>query len=379
MNRHVLFCDSLAFWGGGEHWIVAVARALAARGWRTTVAGRDGSELLRRARAAGIETVAWPYHRDFDWATMSAAAGFLQRQAPDLVLVTTGRDIRTAGLAARWRGLPVVWRMGLMPKDKWIHRLTCTWVITRIIAPSEYVHRQIESLHWLQGRTTVIPNGVPDITAPSLEDVQAARTRLGVAADERIILYVGRLLPAKGVDVLVRAFGPPAAASPDVRLIMVGTGPEEETLHGLASESGIADRITFAGFTDDPSDYFTACDLLVLPSRFETFGFVLLEAMARAKPIVATRVGGVPEVTGDDSALLVGADDPNALSEAMSTLLRDHEMCRTLGRSGQQRMRALFSESRMVDRVEELFLSVITSGGASHGNAVPLESRSSAV
>jgi glycosyltransferase involved in cell wall biosynthesis len=355
MMPHVLFCDSLPFWGGGEHWIVTVAKRLSERGWQATVAGREGGELIRRAREVGLDTVAWPYRRDFDPATFAAAGRFLRAKTPDVVLVTTGRDIRTVGCAARLRGLPVVWRMGPLPKHSWLHRITGQWVVDHVIAPSQYVGGKLARFPWLRGKVTVINNGIETRAEPSAAKIAAARAELGVGEAERLVLYLGRLLHAKGVDILLRAYSAVNNCHPDAKLLLVGTGPERETLRRMVRELKLEEKVVFMGFTDDPSTVLSACDVLVLPSRSETFGFVLLEAMMFRKPIVASRVGGIPEVTGDDAAILVDPGEPTALGTALSDLLGDPIKRESLGNAGLKRVRELFLESRMLCDVEAVF------------------------
>jgi glycosyltransferase involved in cell wall biosynthesis len=357
---HVLLCDSLPFWGGGEHWMVVVARALAAQGWQITIAGREGAEILTRARLAGVSTVAWSYRRDFDIRTIVAASRYLRTYRPDVVVITTGRDIRTVGLVARWRKIPVLWRMGLKPKHTWVHRVTGQWVVGSVIAPSEYVGNDLEQFPWLRGKTTVIPNGIVPIEPLTAERIAAARAALNWQPDERVILYAGRLLMVKGVDLLIRAFAALAPQFPTARLVLVGDGADGDRFRRLASETGAAGRVDFCGYTTDPSTYFDACDVFALASRSETFGFVLLEAMIRGKPVVATRVGAVPEVTTGDSVLLVPQDDPRAIAEALTALLNDPRRRSALGERGRRRVAEQFSEERMVERTARLLEQVIS-------------------
>lgn len=358
MAPHVLFCDSLPFWGGGEHWIVMLATALARRDWRTAVAGRRGSALLLRAHLAGVETHDWAFRRDFDLSTILAAAKYLRRERPDLVVVTTGRDIRTVGLAARRYGIPVIWRMGLPPRHRWVHRVTGRYVVGHVIAPSHHVRSTLEDFDWLRGKITVIANGITAHSPPDEARIQDVRAQLGWADGDQIILYVGRLLRVKGVDVLLAAFASLRMEFPRARLVCVGTGPESERFRLIVKAHGMEEAVCFAGYTTDPSAYFDGCDIFVLPSRAETFGFVLLEAMARAKPVVATRVGGIPEATGE-AARLVAADDPAGLARELRDLLGDAERRRYLGEAGAQRVRSQFTAERMTDEVAALFENIL--------------------
>ncbi|MEW5700810.1 MAG: glycosyltransferase family 4 protein [Candidatus Zixiibacteriota bacterium] len=358
-DHSVLFCDSLPFWGGGEHWMVTMAGAIRERGWQATIAGRHGAEIINRAISVGVPTVAWPYRRDFDLATIIAAHRYLKFNRPDSVVLTTGRDIRTVGLAARWLRIPVVWRMGLKPKHNWIHRVTGRWVVDHVLAPSEYVRGELEQFPWLRGKTTVIPNGIAPIPPPDIERIRAARMALDLPTDELIILYAGRLLAVKGVDILIRAYAALVPPFPGSRLVLVGDGGDRERFQRLVVDAGIEGHVEFRGYTTDPAAYLDACDLLALASRSETFGFVLLEAMQRGKAIVATRVGAVSEVVTDECALLVPPENHQSLSEAIGALLSDAARRRVLGEAGHRRFMQHFTADRMIESTMQFFEQVI--------------------
>lgn len=338
-----------------------VSSALAARGWEITVAGRSGGELIRRAESAGLSTLSWPYKRDFDFATYRAASRWMRDNRPDAVLLTTGRDIRTVGLAAKRRGIPMVWRMGPKPKNNLVHRLTGK-IVAKVIAPSETVRRELEPFTWLKGKISVIPNGIAIVPAPTDEQVQAARTILQLPADTFLCLYVGRLMIGKGVDVLIDAFAEVHRQRPQAMLWIVGTGPAENSMRERCTALGLTGVVSFVGYSTDPSYYFAACDLFVLPSRYESFSFVLLEAMLHAKPCITTRAGAIPEVVGNDAAVMVPPADAGALSDAIVQLLDDPVRRRELAARARTRVVDNFDLNRTVDAVEMLCRSLAKAG-----------------
>ncbi len=354
----LLFCDSLPFWGGGEHWIVQVGEQLRARGWEVTIAGRHGAELLKRADRAGLPIVAWPFSRDFDLATIRAASRWLRDNRPDVVLVTTGRDIRSLGIAAKRRGIPVVWRMGPKPKDNLVHRITGA-LITHVIAPSETVRRELQPFPWLRNKITVVPNGIAIRPRPTSEEVAAARMLLGLPPSTFLCLYVGRLMRGKGIDVLIDGFVDVHNRHREAALWIVGAGPDEASARALVAKHELTGIVSFVGYSDDPSIYFTACDLFVLPSRYESFSYVLLEAMLHGKPCVTTRAGAIPEVVGDRGAKLIATDDPVQLAEAISELITDTALRTELANAGHHRVVDNFDLNKTVDQVETLFRSTI--------------------
>jgi glycosyltransferase involved in cell wall biosynthesis len=146
------------------------------------------------------------------------------------------------------------------------------------------------------------------------------------------------------------------AAVPDATLLVVGEGSRREVLEALAVELGIADRVVFTGRRDDVPAVTAALDVAVLPSYREALGLSVLEAMALSRPVVASEVGGIPEMIEDGiTGLLVPPHDPAALAAAIVRLLRDHPLADTLGRAGHDLVHDRFCIERMVAAVEQIY------------------------
>jgi len=181
-------------------------------------------------------------------------------------------------------------------------------------------------------RANVVYNGVnlPDF-------VQAARYEY----PQPYVLGIGRMVAQKGFDTLLEAFGRVDSAL--YHLLLAGDGPERPALEQLALRLGVEKRVRFLGRCDRPKTaaLFKGCSFFVLPSRYEPFGIVNLEAMAAGRAVIATRVGGVPEfVLDEQSGLLIPPDDPGAMAAAMGRMMEDHELRLQLGRQGLARARA---------------------------------------
>src|SRR5262249_48969403 len=183
----------------------------------------------------------------------------------------------------------------------------------------------------------------------------------------RLIVACGRLVPYKGFDVLLRAL-----RQVDAHLIIAGTGPLESELRGVASEAGVADRVTFAGYLSREGQrrMFGAADLFVLPSvnEAEAFGIVQLEAMCSAIPVVNTSLPtGVPWVARDDlEGLTVAPRDEAALAAAITGLLADRELATRLGAAGKERAVSLFKWQKFAaDVAEQYRLAFARRSGAS--------------
>jgi glycosyltransferase involved in cell wall biosynthesis len=204
------------------------------------------------------------------------------------------------------------------------------------VAVSERLARDVERMLDLPaGSLETVHNGVTDVRVEPLPRLRQEPT-LG---------FVGRLAAEeKGLDVLLRA----AARVPGAALVLVGDGPDRGALERLAAELGIADRVVFAGWSDEVRRLLPTFDVLVQPSRREGFGIALVEAMLAELPVVATDAGGMAEVVVDGvTGITVRQDDPGAVAAAADALLRDPDRRRAMGREGRRVALERFSAQAM--------------------------------
>jgi glycosyltransferase involved in cell wall biosynthesis len=177
-----------------------------------------------------------------------------------------------------------------------------------------------------------------------------------MAQDASIVGVVARLEPEKGHRTLLEAWPRVLARVPDAYLLVVGEGHLRPELELMAADLGIESRVVFAGRRDDIPAVTAALDVAVLPSYREAQGLVVLEAMALSRPIVATRVGGIPEMIEDGvSGLLVPPHDAPALADAIARLLLDHPLADTIARRGHDVVHDRFSVEFMVRAIEDLY------------------------
>jgi glycosyltransferase involved in cell wall biosynthesis len=174
----------------------------------------------------------------------------------------------------------------------------------------------------------------------------------------KYLLCIAAQNEKKGIDVLIRAFSKIKEYDPAIELLLLGDGPLRKEHERMAQSMGIANRVRFLGDRgrQDVVKLLHACELFVLPSRAEPFGIAIIEAMACRKPVVATRVGGIPEIIEDGkSGLLVEPDDPDALSKAICRLLDDRAFKTHLADNGYERVRANFLWEHAGAKYEKLF------------------------
>lgn len=211
----------------------------------------------------------------------------------------------------------------------------------------------------------VIPNAVDHVRFHPGVDGSAVRHRLNLRDEDRVVLFVGRVVPHKGIDYLVEA----AKYVPDATFVVAGDGPFLPTARRLAATFGVEDRVLFLGrlrYRDLPA-VFAACDVFVLPSasRLEAFGIVALEAMATARAVVVTDIPGVREVVEDGvEGLIADPVNPEDLAEKIRTLLDDPEARAEMGARGRQKVETRFGIAQVADAVEAVYRSVAEGAGS---------------
>jgi len=201
--------------------------------------------------------------------------------------------------------------------------------------------------------------------APSAEPAPVVAPR---GADERrVILVPARLDPQKGQDVILEALPAVRAAVPNAEVWLAGheTGTSSDELRALAERLGVSDAVRFLGFREDMAALMRRAEIVALPSRWEGFGLVLLEAMDACRPLVASAVGAIPEVVEDGvTGLLVPPEQPAALAQALLALLRDPQRAARLGAAGRRRLEQQFDERAMIEATEGVYNGLLGGGPA---------------
>jgi glycosyltransferase involved in cell wall biosynthesis len=205
----------------------------------------------------------------------------------------------------------------------------------------------------------------PPLTRALEREGQRIRHELGIASDNFLVGNVGRLALQKGQRHLIAAMPLLLERVPQAHAVIAGSGDLEDYLRELAEEVGVAARVHVLGARKDVPALMHAIDVFVMPSIWEGFGLVLLEAMAAARPIVASRVATIPEVVIEgETGLLVPPGDPLALADALAQLADQPARARQFGEAGRERLRVHFSLEKMVGDTELLYRELVDERGA---------------
>lgn len=233
------------------------------------------------------------------------------------------------------------------------------------IAPSRAIATAIEEHYRFPAeRIRVIPHGLekPDTPLPSTarEDV---RRELEIGEGELFLAFIGRLDENKGIYLLIEAFSRVAERSKQVVLVVAGTGPLAGELREQIDQKGLTSRVRLLGYREDVARLLTGADIFILPSRNESFGIVLLEAMIAGLPMIATRVGGIPDVVEDGvTGILTEPGDSEALASAVVDLADNERKRQSLGRAGHTRWAERFTLDRCVEKTLEAYRWIQTRG-----------------
>jgi glycosyltransferase involved in cell wall biosynthesis len=229
----------------------------------------------------------------------------------------------------------------------------------RVLAVSRSTRDTLVEQGYPSHLVEVVHNGI-DVATQAGRRADGLRAELGVRDGAMLLGEIGRLCDVKGQRELIEA----AALVPGVHVVLVGddleqSGAYRTLLDGLARKRGVGDRVHLLGYRADAGELLDQLDVLVLPSWIEGLPGVVLEAMAHAKPVIATAVGGTPELIIDgETGVLVPPRDPRALADAITALIADPGRARTLGLAGRERAEREFSETAMTERVLEVYDAV---------------------
>lgn len=361
----IVHTESSQGWGGQEMRIVAEAAGFAARGADVTIVASPGASILERAAGRGLRTVALPIARKHP-ASLVALRRFLaqHRGRIDVVNTHSSTDTWLAALAVRsLRHAPALVRTRHLSSHLSSNRAT-RWLYTR--APQHIVvtgERLRENLHRQFGtplaRVTSVPTGI-DLARFRPLDRATARAATGLD-DGTWLGVIAALRNWKGHTYLFDALAALAGHPARPRLVVIGEGPQRQNLERRVREMGLAERVRFEGFRDDPERWLPALDVFVLPSYGdEGVSQAAMQAMACALPVVVTDVGGMRDaVTPEETGLMVPPRDARALAAAIARLLDDPAFAQRLGARAAEQAQRDFGIDRMLDRMQTVFDTAI--------------------
>ncbi len=359
-----------------------VSIQLQKRGHTVLLVCPPDSRLAREAQRSAVETCLADIRGYVHPLLVLRLSRTIRKSLIDLIHCQLSKDIATVVPAMRLSGsrIPILLskRVGssLSKKDPF-HRLTYSQV-SRILAISEVIHRNvIDTTPVAPGRVLTLHDAIDTKRfSPGAADRQAMRHAFGVRDDEVLVGFVGRFSPGKGHEELIEAADILRHDHKRFRLLIVGEasyGEEgyERTIRMASTARGLDDLVTFAGFRDDIPAVMESFDILAFPSHAESFGVVLIEGMAMEKPAVATNCDGVLDIVVDGvTGILVHPRNAAQLASGISRLIDDPVLRERMGKAGRRRVLELFDQQKQIDRLEEIYLSVMAEKERPHNLSI---------
>jgi glycosyltransferase involved in cell wall biosynthesis len=367
--------DSLT-WGGAEMLLGDLAAGAPAAGIEMSVGYLreiHGSPAAARLRRQGIEPELVPVNRLLDPTAIPRIRRHLLRVRPDVVHTHLLLADLVGTLAARSLALPSVSTVHLIARHpagqpaqarrrravkEHLAAVVRRRAGARVIAVSDAAREAYLALGWDTPKKVVtVHNGI----ARSTSEGAGARIRseLGIAPEDPVVTMVSVLRRDKGHEVAIEAIGQLLARFPRIRLLILGDGPAREEIRRLAEPLG--GSVLLTGHRDDVLDVLCATDVLVHPTRMDAFPTTLLEAAAAGVPVLASAVGGIPEIVQDGVTgfLLPAPPSPDLLAGQLSKLLTDPGLCRQLGERAELRFAECFTAERWARRLRSVYDEVL--------------------
>jgi glycosyltransferase involved in cell wall biosynthesis len=334
------------------------------------------NEFVKVAREMGLHVDVIDERFRFDLRVMPALRVAVERRAPDIVATHNLKShflVRLSGLHRRqpW----VAFHHGYTTTDLKMraYNQLNRWSLPaadRVVTVCRAFAQGLVREGVPRERIIVQHNSISaEQKGTRAEDSSEIRARLGIRDGERFVLAIGRLSREKAHVDLISAFAELRRAHPEInaKLVIVGDGPERKAIEEAARTSGLSERVHMTGHISDVAPYYRAADVFALPSHSEGSPYVLLEAMTAGVAIVATAVGGVPEmVTHDETALLVAPRDPQAMAAGLARLLLDAQLAQRLISNASRMVATRYSPERYVRSMFEIYRDLVTGKTASN-------------
>jgi glycosyltransferase involved in cell wall biosynthesis len=358
----ICFFNGTKIWGGGEKWYFEMACRLRELDYKIVAVASIQSVLLLKLRINGVPTYSTRLGNlsFLNPISIFRIYRFFKRSQIKTLIINLSSDLKVAGIAAKLAGIKtVIYRRGsaIPIKDTWLNRFIFRHLVSYVIANSEETRRTIMQNNpgiFDQSRIHVIYNGI------DLNEFGKSSHKPVYQPDngEYLIGNSGRLVHQKGQKYLIDVASILKKKGYKFKILIAGDGALKEQLQQYANQIGVQDKIIFLGFVKDIRAFMEQLDVFALTSLWEGFGYVIAEAMACGKPVVAFNNSSNPElVMNDENGFLVPFPDTNMFAQQVETLLNNKELRVTMGEKSVQILNNKFTIDKTVEKLEKLLLN----------------------
>ena len=354
---HILHTEWSDGAGGQERRILSESVGMQKRGHRVTVATGENCWIAAEARRLGIAVEICPMRGKADFKAIRVLVDFCRREQVDIIHTHSGIDSWIGGIAAKLARVPAVRTRHLFLPLKYNPINFVHYLFDRFFALGEATRLMLVNDCGIPSRLVVnIPTGIDFSTFVPQYSRQEMRSALNVEDGSFVVLTVAVIRRVKRHEVALRAFKILHAALPGSVYLIAGDGPIRHEMERLSSELGISEAVRFLGQRADIADLLQAADVTLLTSRSEALPQALTQSLGLGRPVVATAVGGVPEVVlHEKTGLLVPPENPPATAEALLRIANDPAFAKSLGEQGKQHAIQHYSLEAMLDKTEAVY------------------------
>ncbi len=355
--RRICFFNTTKAWGGGEKWHFDNAKHLFSRNYQVIVATHAKSALNQRVQKTDIPCFGFSINNlsFLNIFKILKIKKFLQKQQIHTLVMNLSADVKTAGVAAKLAGVKrIIYRRGsaIPIKNSISNRFLFSKIINEILCNSQETKHTIVKNNaklFPAENLWVIYNGI------DLEEYDERKSK-PLIEKENDILYLGnagRMVEQKGQDILLEVAAVLKQRDIQFKLLIAGDGKLEKSLKEKAAHLKLNENVIFTGFLSNIKDLMRSIDVFVLSSHWEGFGYVLAEAMACEKPVVAFDISSNPEIVQHNhTGFLVRYPDKNKMAEKICELYQDKDLRQKMGQEGRRRCESKFDFKKNIKQVE---------------------------
>lgn len=360
---NILFVIDKLIYGGSERYVNMLSDALVEKGYGVVIMSSGGpivSELNKKVIHKKVTSIAGTSKAD-----MTKTANYIEKLCQeykiDLIHCNSVTSFRAVKLVRKSLRLPVIYTAHATEQSKIpVVGAELDLKVDKVIAVSSFIKSHLRKTGLLSRKINLVYHGV-DIGKFKEKDLDTRlKSSLGIKDKERVIMCVARLKPEKGIGELIKAIPIILEKGNNIKVVFVGDGAFKKEYEKLAKDLGVKEKVIFTGAKGNVEDYLSIADVFCLSSVREALSLAILEAMAEGKPVVATRVGGVPEAVIDKvNGLLVPPGNTRWMASAINRLLEDNRFARRLGSNAKSRVKQDFRFDRMLNETLDTFHEVM--------------------